>query len=348
MSGEHSLIEIRTGSKTDIPKITGAYDVLDKLEIPYEPRILSAHRTPYEMLQAAENLRGRGFRVSLAAAGKSAHLPGMTASTTCLPVVGLPVMTKALRGQDSLYSIIQMPGGIPVGCVGPGQAESAAMLAARIAYQDNIGVRERIRELSGVEQLVGETDWSTRTVGIFEPQAQLPEDEIDGLLRYLGDMGLGYERYKGMGCQGPGILEALEDIELRGATAIIAMGTLDDEEATNYFPKEVARRTIIPTIGLPIATGYAGKAHHIEGDIFRNMLLNTMPEEEDRGFPVAGMAINGFVNAALYAVQIAGLYFPDVQDRVIAYRKELSKLVGHDDGMLEEHDVSVFMKQPSK
>ena len=101
-------IEIRTGSDSDMPKISRAYKFLESLDIPFSSRILSAHRTPAEMMYAAKQLEEQGYSVSIAAAGGSAHLPGMTASETLVPVVGLPVKTTSLAGIDSLLSLIHI------------------------------------------------------------------------------------------------------------------------------------------------------------------------------------------------------------------------------------------------
>jgi 5-(carboxyamino)imidazole ribonucleotide mutase len=125
-------VEIRVGSDSDLPRIEAAFGVLESLGVPFEARILSAHRTPDRMAARARELERDGVRACIAAAGGSAHLPGMTASETQVPVIGVPVETRQFRGVDSLLSIVQMPEGIPVGAVGVGQAEAAARLAGRI------------------------------------------------------------------------------------------------------------------------------------------------------------------------------------------------------------------------
>jgi 5-(carboxyamino)imidazole ribonucleotide mutase len=127
------------GSQSDWPTLRVAADMLDALAIPYESRIISAHRTPDRMSDYAKSAAGRGLKVIIAAAGGAAHLPGMTASMTALPVLGVPVESKALKGMDSLLSIVQMPGGVPVGtlAIGVPGAKNAGILAASIvALQD--------------------------------------------------------------------------------------------------------------------------------------------------------------------------------------------------------------------
>ncbi|NRA86692.1 MAG: 5-(carboxyamino)imidazole ribonucleotide mutase [Rhizobiales bacterium] len=127
-------IGIIMGSQSDWPIMKHAADILDKLEIAHEAKIVSAHRTPDRMYDYAKNAQSNGLQVIIAGAGGAAHLPGMTASMTALPVFGVPIETKALGGQDSLLSIVQMPGGIPVGtlAIGKAGAINAALLAASI------------------------------------------------------------------------------------------------------------------------------------------------------------------------------------------------------------------------
>ncbi len=130
--GAKFLVGITMGSKSDLPVMKKAAVVLDELGVPYEISIKSAHRTPDEMFKYAEDAKGRGIEVIIAGAGGAAHLPGMTASKTSLPVIGVPVPTTSLNGIDSLLSIVQMPAGIPVATVAIGNAENAGILAARI------------------------------------------------------------------------------------------------------------------------------------------------------------------------------------------------------------------------
>ena len=120
------------GSDSDWPVMQGAAEALDEFGVPYEVRVLSAHRTPREMLEWADAADGRGLRVVIAGAGGAAHLPGMVASMTPLPVIGVPVPLKHLDGLDSLLSIVQMPAGVPVATVGIGGARNAGLLAVRI------------------------------------------------------------------------------------------------------------------------------------------------------------------------------------------------------------------------
>jgi 5-(carboxyamino)imidazole ribonucleotide mutase len=133
-------VAIVMGSQSDWPTMRLAAETLEALEVEYEARIVSAHRTPERLVDFATNARAEGFKVIIAGAGGAAHLPGMIASMTPLPVFGVPVKSKALNGQDSLLSIVQMPGGIPVGTLAigePGAINAALIAAAVLALSDD-------------------------------------------------------------------------------------------------------------------------------------------------------------------------------------------------------------------
>jgi 5-(carboxyamino)imidazole ribonucleotide mutase len=125
-------VAVIMGSDSDLPTMAPAVELLQRFGVSCEVRVLSAHRTPLEMVAFAQAAAGRGLRVIIAGAGGAAHLPGMVASLTTLPVIGVPVQSKALSGVDSLHSIVQMPGGIPVATVAIGGGLNAGLLAARI------------------------------------------------------------------------------------------------------------------------------------------------------------------------------------------------------------------------
>ena len=128
------LVGIIMGSRSDWPTLAHAAETLDRLKVPYEARVVSAHRTPQRLYDYATSARSRGLKVIIAGAGGAAHLPGMTAALTALPVFGVPVESQALKGMDSLMSIVQMPGGIPVGtlAIGKAGAINAALLATAV------------------------------------------------------------------------------------------------------------------------------------------------------------------------------------------------------------------------
>jgi 5-(carboxyamino)imidazole ribonucleotide mutase len=133
------------GSDSDWPTMSGAAEALDEFGVPYEARVLSAHRTPRDMLEWAAHAAEQGFSVVVAGAGGAAHLPGMVASATPLPVIGVPVPLKHLDGMDSLLSIVQMPAGVPVATVSIGGARNAGLLAVRILAASDDRLREQMR-----------------------------------------------------------------------------------------------------------------------------------------------------------------------------------------------------------
>ncbi len=151
----NSIVGVIMGSTSDWETMRKACEMLEAMEIPYEKSVVSAHRTPDAMFRYAETARERGLRVIIAGAGGAAHLPGMVAAKTELPVIGVPVKSAALNGLDSLLSIVQMPAGVPVATVaiGPAGAANAGLLAAQIvgAFDERVALRlkerrERIRE----------------------------------------------------------------------------------------------------------------------------------------------------------------------------------------------------------
>jgi 5-(carboxyamino)imidazole ribonucleotide mutase len=138
------LVGVVGGSRSDFPTLEDAVAVLDELGVPSELRVVSAHRTPDHLFRYAEAAAGRGIRVIVAGAGGAAHLPGMLASKTTLPVIGVPIPTKHLGGMDSLLSIVQMPRGIPVATVAIGNATNAGLLAAEILALSDPALGERL------------------------------------------------------------------------------------------------------------------------------------------------------------------------------------------------------------
>lgn len=139
-------VAIIMGSDSDFPVMLPAQQVLHELGIESETRIVSAHRMPDRMFEFAKQAEAEGFNVIIAGAGGAAHLPGMVASLTVLPVIGVPVSATKLQGQDSLLSIVQMPAGIPVATVAIDNAKNAGLLAAQIIGATDMGVRDKVRQ----------------------------------------------------------------------------------------------------------------------------------------------------------------------------------------------------------
>lgn len=154
-SVECPLVGIIMGSDSDLPVMKEAARLLSKLKVPFELTIVSAHRTPSRLAEYASNAVHRGIKVVIAGAGGAAHLPGMVAAQTWLPVIGVPIKGKVLDGVDSLHSIVQMPRGIPVACVAINGAENAGLLAARILSTQNPLLQSRIQQhMADMEQQV--------------------------------------------------------------------------------------------------------------------------------------------------------------------------------------------------
>jgi 5-(carboxyamino)imidazole ribonucleotide mutase len=161
MSAMQAPVAIIMGSRSDWPVLRHAAEMLDGLGVAYEAKVISAHRTPERMFNFARGAQARGFKVIIAAAGGAAHLPGMTASLTELPVLGVPIESKALKGMDSLLSIVQMPAGIPVGALAIGEpgAKNAGLMAAKILALSDPALAERLaafsaRQTAGIPETV--------------------------------------------------------------------------------------------------------------------------------------------------------------------------------------------------
>lgn len=153
------LVGITMGSESDLDVMGGAKQVLDELRVPAEVRVTSAHRTPEEMMEYGRTARDRGLRVIIAGAGGAAHLPGMLASVTSLPVIGVPVRSSNLTGLDSLLSIVQMPAGVPVATVAINGARNAGLLAAQILALGDEGIAQRLEdERSRIRSLARDMD----------------------------------------------------------------------------------------------------------------------------------------------------------------------------------------------
>ena len=308
-------VEIRVGSDSDLPKIERAFATLEALGVRFEARVLSAHRTPQRMAARARELEGLMYKVVIAAAGGSAHLPGMTASETLLPVLGIPVETSQLQGADSLLSIIQMPEGVPVGTVGVAQAENAALVAAEIAALDEPALRSKVRALRG---LSGAPPSARDFVALAGPKAEKACREAMDLLTELG-------------VKDAGVFEsgAVADMEKAGARAIIAWAEVDSLSR----PAEIAARTDIPVIAAPLATGA------VPSDFLPRLL--------EKG-PIASMGINRPRNAALFAAMIVGNSSPMVRDHLRAHRERLAEEVERKDGRLREQGIRKILDELKK
>lgn len=161
------LVGIIMGSDSDWPTMREAATVCHEFAVPYEVRVVSAHRTPADMAQYAASAHERGLRVIVAGAGGAAHLPGMVAAYTPLPVIGVPVQSKSLSGLDSLLSIVQMPGGVPVATVAIGQAKNAGLLAVQILATSDPALLERV--IAYKVRMAEESRAKNKSLGADEP-----------------------------------------------------------------------------------------------------------------------------------------------------------------------------------
>lgn len=174
MTNEKPLIGIIMGSDSDLPTMQGAIAICEEFTVPCQIAIISAHRTPQRMVEYAQNAHQRGLKVIIAGAGGAAHLPGMVAALTPLPVIGVPVSSRHLQGLDSLYSIVQMPGGIPVATVAIGNAKNAGLLAVQILASHQPELLQRVQQYR-----------QNLAQSVIDKQAQL---EQLGYQRYLDHM----------------------------------------------------------------------------------------------------------------------------------------------------------------
>ncbi|MDP8966569.1 MAG: 5-(carboxyamino)imidazole ribonucleotide mutase [Cyanobacteriota bacterium] len=174
MSSNKPLVGIIMGSDSDLPTMQGAIAICEEFGVPCEVAIVSAHRTPERMVKYAQEAHQRNLKVIIAGAGGAAHLPGMVAALTPLPVIGVPVQTRHLQGVDSLYSIVQMPAGIPVATVAIGNAKNAGLLAVQILASHQPELLERVQQYR-----------QDLAQSVMEKQAQL--DEL-GYQQYLAKM----------------------------------------------------------------------------------------------------------------------------------------------------------------
>ena len=157
-------IGIIMGSDSDLPVMKEAEDILKKFDIPFEMNIISAHRTPEKAFEYAKSAEGRGLSAIIAGAGGAAHLAGVIAALTPLPVIGVPILTKSLSGLDSLLSMVQMPKGIPVACVAINGAANAGLLAAQILGVKDDGIRKKLKEYK--EDLKKEVEEKAKRAGL--------------------------------------------------------------------------------------------------------------------------------------------------------------------------------------
>ena len=207
-------VGIIMGSDSDLPVMSKAAEILDELQVPYELTIVSAHRTPDRLCEYAKTAEEKGLSVIIAGAGGAAHLPGMTAAMTVLPVIGVPVQTKALGGVDSLYSIVQMPPGIPVATVAINGAQNAGLLAAKILATEDAALRERLKAYSSKlkQTVLNKADKAAKEVFEVEKRIDYMNKEITDYLVKANQISLPVGDRKKLGA----LFHVVSDIERVG------------------------------------------------------------------------------------------------------------------------------------
>jgi 5-(carboxyamino)imidazole ribonucleotide mutase len=305
-------IEIRGGSDSDLPKIQEVFFILDQLDIDYVLRILSAHRTPHEMMAKAQLLAQEGFAVCIGSAGGSAHLPGMTASETPIPVIALPVKTSYLDGLDSLLSMVQMPPGIPNGVVGINQSKSAALAAAQIAYLGDPHVIQKICHFRHIPFKEHIPQSKVAVVGSKQKSLGIEFEKAMELLRTFNVEAIEYDLNE------EGFLSQALDA---GCSALYFVCDMQNEGIAQC--QRLAKNTFLPFIVIP----YFESKVSVSPAIFYPILSNEA---------TLSMGINQFSNGALYCLQIIGNKNAAVRNQFNEYRRGLSDSVKQKNNKLQE------------
>jgi 5-(carboxyamino)imidazole ribonucleotide mutase len=308
-------IEIRVGSDSDLPRIQEMFSVLDQLDIDYELNILSAHRTPHEMMAKAETLAQDGFVVCIGSAGGSAHLPGMTASETSIPVIALPVKTSYLDGLDSLLSMVQMPPGIPNGAVGINQSKSAAIAAAQIAYLGDHQVMQKICNLRNISYKEHNPLSKVAIIGTQQKNLKVELEKVIELFHVFDVETIEYDiNEEGF------LTQAVES----GCSALYFVCDVQNEGLTQC--QHLAKSTFLPFVVIP----YFESKTSISAQFFHQLLSNEA---------ILSMGINQFSNGALYCLEIIGNKNALVRDQFNEYRRNLSDSVRQKNHKLQEERV---------
>jgi 5-(carboxyamino)imidazole ribonucleotide mutase len=325
-------IEIRTGSDSDIPKIKDCYGVLDALGLAFSPRILSAHRTPDRMVKQAGRLAAEGFLVSIAAAGGSAHLPGMTAAETTRPVIGIPVRSSIFNGLDSLLSIIQMPEGVPTGSVGIGDASNAGLCAAKIAALHYTEILPVLRRYMGLEQLTSSASDKGKAVAVFNAAGAKHADAVASTTDMLTSFGLDVRVYSPRdAADGMTIMTSLD----RQATDTGVVIALCDVMDSGTVPASIGAATHLPVIGLPLLPRAEEHDPVVVLERLQEYVLHRPLGRPANG--MVSMGINRIKNTVLYALQILATVHEPLTQALLEYRKnQRNDVVVKDNRLIEE------------
>ncbi len=349
-------IEVRMGSDSDLQKVIPAYEVLEEFEISYDLSspdkpyggIISAHRTPRFMQRTACNLEQKKFSVCIAAAGGAAHLPGMTAANTPLPVIGIPISPTNTDGLDSLLSIIQMPYGIPVGCVGIDQAAQAALIAAQIISLSSIEQRAKIRTYRNIDASAIQPAWKNK-IGLLVPAGiELPEKKYSDFETLLSRFGITVEKKEIPAVNDTTHLKTVNYFETEGVRALVVLNDCD----IPFVAREISALTDLPVIGVLLSSKKVASAPLEQYPLARMLCYyeGEQPEIQPppRGYPVLGVAINGLQNAALLAARIIGVQDTEVRSHVKIHLEEIAEEVREKNVLFHALGWNDYAKQMKK
>ena len=307
-------VGIIMGSDSDFPIMEKAITIFEEQGIDYEVRIISAHRTPKEMLNYAEEAKERGYDIIIAGAGGAAHLPGMTASMCSLPVIGVPVRSRSMDGVDSVLSILQMPAGIPVATVGVNNARGAAKLAVRMlhCYDSVDNVKENGEQVQPHVKIVFDEKDSSR-------------EDLAKVIETLAFYGLGHEMIDIIATnkEFASLRDKLETAKEDGAIAILNLANI-----AYAVVEEIHGVTTLPVLFVPIKSNVAEQTDEFEQalqtveDIYK--MSNKINEHDS---PLAVLAVNGYQNAGIMLARIAGIHSTEIYNRVTNHLEELRVMV---------------------
>jgi len=329
-----NAIEIRTGSDSDIPKIQSCYQVLSALNIDFSPRILSAHRTPDRMVVQAKKLQSEGFVASIAAAGGSAHLPGMTAAETSRPVIGIPVRSSIFGGIDSLLSIIQMPEGVPTGCVGIGDADAAGLFAAKLVALVDRDLVPRLRSAMHLDQWDDTRSGVTPQLGLINTIEGKENSVSEQFTHFMDTFGIRTITHHLYNDQVDEMADVVDSMEREGAAALVVTCDLM-EAASRRIPGSIGASTHLPVIGLPFVEDPADRNAQ---QVLKNLVdyLEFLPASKNtRG--MVSMGINRLKNTGLYATQILALVDSKIEQPLKDYRhRQYEEVVRKDEHLVDK------------
>ena len=319
-------VAIIMGSDSDFKVMAEAIPVLEKNNIAYDIRITSAHRTPDEMALFAKKAKENGYDVIIAGAGGAAHLPGMTASITGVPVLGVPIRTRGLDGIDSVLSILQMPAGIPVATMGINNAKGAAELAVKMLSRAD-----------------------SKTVQIRYDERKITKEDMDVVVNTLAIYGLHAEfitDVKGLGAQEAQIGQDTQVVEEK--QVVKEKQVLQEAQGVNMTKKADRNTNAIGVVNLGDRTlveleALAKEAPHlplltmpVKGNVFADFAgaqesMRSIWLASNNTLPIAMLAVNGFQNAGIMMAKIAGIHEPEIYRRVIEEQEQLRKQVKEKD-----------------